>query len=316
MRKSFAKFAWIVLGCNLLVILWGALVRASKSGEGCGDRWPLCNGTVVPHAAAIATVIEFTHRVTTALALVLVVVMAIWAYRALRPGPAWRAAIWSVFFIVTEALLGAGLVLFKYTGQNASTGRAVYLSAHLVNTLLMLGSMALAAWWGSGHPAPRWNAHRRRTAGVGIAVLTLLALGITGAVTALGDTLFPSVSLQNGWMADFSSISHPFIRMRIWHAGAAALVGGYIAILAAAVSRRSPQSARPASAILILVVAQLAAGVLNVWLLAPVWMQLIHLLLADLLWIALVLFASAALEPDAAREPILEPQREQRPIPA
>ena len=316
MRKHFAQFAWTVLGFNLLVILWGALVRASKSGEGCGDRWPLCNGTVLPHAAAIATVIEFTHRVSTALALILVVAMAIWAYRAVRPNPAWRAAAWSVVFIFTEALLGAGLVLFKYVGQDASIGRAVYLSAHLINTLLMLGAIALAAWWGSGHPAPQWNGKSRRVALVGIAIVAFLALGVTGAITALGDTLFPSVSLQDGWVADFSSTSHPFVRMRIWHAVAAALAGASVAVLAVAISRKAPQSARAASAVVGLVVAQLAAGFLNVWLLAPVWMQLIHLLLADLLWIALVLFAAAALEPEAARERIFEPRRDPRPIPA
>jgi cytochrome c oxidase assembly protein subunit 15 len=298
------------------VILWGALVRASKSGEGCGDHWPLCNGTVVPHGAAIATMIEFTHRVSTALALILVIVMAIWAYRAVRAEPAWHAAVWSVVFIFTEALLGAGLVLFKYVGQDASIGRAVYLSTHLINTFLMLGAIALAGWWGSGHLAPQWNGNRQRAALLGIATLAVLALGVSGATTALGDTLFPSVSLRDGWVADFSSTSHAFIRMRIWHAVMAALAGGYVVVLAVAISREAPQSARPASAVVSLVAAQLAAGFLNVWFLAPVWMQLIHLLLADLLWIALVLFAAAALEPEAARERVLEPRHDPRAIPA
>lgn len=315
-RKHFAQFAWAVLGFNLLVILWGALVRASKSGEGCGDHWPLCNGTVVPHAAAIATMIEFTHRVSTALALILVIVMAIWAYRVVRAAPAWHAAAWSVVFIFTEALLGAGLVLFKYVGQDASTGRAAYLSAHLINTLLMLGAIALAAWWGSGHQAPQLSRNRRRAALLGIAILAVLALGVSGAITALGDTLFPSVSLREGWVADFSPASHAFIRMRIWHAVMAALTGGYVAVLAVSISREAPQSARAASVVVSLVVAQFAAGLLNVWLLAPVWMQLIHLLLADLLWIALILFAAAALEPEVSHQPVIEPRRDHRAIPA
>jgi heme a synthase len=315
-RKHFAQFAGVVLGFNLLVILWGALVRASKSGEGCGDHWPLCNGTVVPHAAAIATMIEFTHRVSTALALILVIVMAIWAYRVARAELVWRAAAWSVVFIFTEALLGAGLVLFKYVGQDASIGRAVYLSAHLVNTLLMLGAIALAGWWGSGHQAPQWNGNKRRAALVGIAILAVLALGVSGAVTALGDTLFPSVSLRDGWVADFSSTSHAFVRMRIWHAVMAALAGGYVVLLAVAISREAPQSSRAASVVVSLVTAQLVAGFLNVWLLAPVWMQLIHLLLADLLWIALVLFAAAALQPEVAPERVLESRRGHPAIPA
>jgi len=136
-----------------------------------------------------------------------------------------------VVFIFTEALLGAGLELFKYVGQDASIGRAVYLSAHLVNTLLMLGAIALAGWWGSGHQAPRWSDNRRRAALLGVALLAVLALGVSGAITALGDTLFPSVSLRGGWVADFSSTSHPFIRMRIWHAVMAAVAGGCVVVV-------------------------------------------------------------------------------------
>jgi heme A synthase len=241
--------------------------------------------------------------------------MAIWAYRAVRVEPACRAAAWSVVFIFTEALLGAGLVVFKYVGQDASTGRAVYLSAHLINTLLLLGAIALTGWWGSGHQAPQWSGNRRRPALLGIAILAVLALGASGAVTALGDTLFPSVSLRDGWVADFSSTSHSFIRMRIWHAVMAALAGGYVVVLAVAISREAPQSARAGSAVVSLLAAQLAAGFLNVWFLAPVWMQLIHLLHADLLWIALVLFAAAALEPEAARERVLQPRHDHRAIP-
>ncbi|MGA3202829.1 MAG: COX15/CtaA family protein [Bryobacteraceae bacterium] len=116
----------MVLGFNLLVILWGALVRASRSGEGCGNHWPLCNGTVVPHAAQIATIIEFTHRVSTGLAFLGVVGVAIWAWRARLSRPTVRMAIASLILIVTEALLGAGLVLFKYAGSDSSPGRAVY----------------------------------------------------------------------------------------------------------------------------------------------------------------------------------------------
>jgi heme A synthase len=297
-RKKFSRYAWTVLGFNLLVIAWGALVRASGSGEGCGDHWPLCNGTVLPHAAQIATLIEFTHRATTGLALIGVVAMTLWAFRAFPVGPVRKAAAASLILILTEALLGAGLVLFRYVGNDVSIGRAVYLSAHLINTLLMLGAMALTAWWGAGHPPAQISGpHTRWIFG---ALLAALAIAVTGAITALSDTLFPATSLQAGLAADFSGAAPWLVRLRIWHPVIAVLASGYI--LTVALSTRRRPWGRVVSA---LVVLQLTAGVVNLELLAPVWMQLLHLLLADLLWIALVIFAAAAMEQPFVAAPSL-----------
>jgi heme a synthase len=291
-RNRFAQFAWTVLGLNLLVILWGALVRASKSGEGCGNHWPLCNGSVVPHAAQIATIIEFTHRVTTGLALIGVVVMAVWAWRKFRNEPTASMAIASLILILMEALLGAGLVLFRYAGTDASLGRAAYLSAHLVNTLLMLGAFTLTAWYGSGHRAIDWRASNATQ--LVLALLAALAIAITGAITALSDTLYPVTSLQAGLAADFSAAAPMLLRLRIWHPVIAALAGFYIALVAAKFGGK---------VVVWLVFLQIAAGVLNLTLLAPIWMQLVHLLLADLLWIALVLLTAAKLEKPAMKMP-------------
>jgi len=301
-RHRFARYAWIVLGFNVVVILWGALVRASKSGDGCGNNWPLCNGSVVPAAPRIATVIEFTHRLSTGLALIAVVAMAVWAFRAFAPGPVRRAAATSVFLILTEALLGAGLVLLRYVGEDASVGRAIYLSAHLINTLLMLGAIALTAQWASTEPTLRWTRDGAVPKLLGIALAGALLVAVSGAIAALGDTLFPVTSLRAGWEADFSSASHLFIRLRIWHPLIATLVGIYTAGVALWIGRRAPESRRMASAVVTLVALQLIAGVVNLTLLAPIWMQMIHLLFADLLWIALVLFSAVALEPRLIEE--------------
>ena len=303
MRKRFSQYAWSVLGLNLLVILWGALVRASKSGEGCGDHWPLCNGTVLPHAAQIATVIEFTHRATTGLALISVVVMAVWAARAFGRGSVRTAALWSAVLIFTEALLGAGLVLFRYVGPDESAGRAVYLSAHLVNTLLMLAAMALTAWWGSGHASMRLPEDRSLARLLGIAIVAALILGVSGAIAALSDTLYPATSLSAGWAADFSSTAPLYVRLRIWHPVIAVLAGGYIVLAALLVSRAVIATRRWGLAVIMLVALQLTAGVVNLWLLAPIWMQLVHLLFADLVWLALVLFSAAAFEGSPVSRP-------------
>ncbi len=302
MRKRFAQYAWLVLVFNLLVIVWGALVRASKSGDGCGNHWPLCNGQVLPAAPRVATIIEFAHRATSGLALVSIAVLAYWAFRTFSKGhPARRAAAASSIFIVTEALLGAGLVLFRYVADNASNARAVYLSLHLVNTLLLLAAISLTAWWASGRRAAAWVTDPLIAKLITVALGGSLVLGVSGAVTALGDTLFPVTSLRAGWDADLSPTSHILVRLRIWHPVIAVMVCGWIVIAAAWIARRSPLSRRLALTLSGLVGVQLLAGLINLWLLAPVWMQLVHLLLADLLWITLVLFGASALEqPQAA----------------
>lgn len=300
-----AAYAWIVLGINVLVVLWGALVRASGSGAGCGSHWPLCNGTVVPQSPGIHTIIEFVHRVTSGLALVSVAILAVWSFRAApRHHPVRRAALGSVFFILTEAALGAGLVLFDYVAGNASAGRAIFLSAHLVNTLLLLATISLTGWLAAGGSLPRRQSDRLTWMLAGALGGTVI-LGITGAIAALGDTLFPVASLAAGIRQDLSPASSFLLRLRILHPFLAAAVS--VAVIAcawmASARRRDPQTRRFSTVVIVLVLAQCGAGLMNLVLLAPLWMQILHLLLADLLWIALVLLALAAL----ARRPVPEP---------
>ncbi len=155
-RRRFATFAWAVLAYNFAVVLWGAYVRATGSGAGCGNHWPLCDGPVTPQTPAGATIIEFTHRVTSGLDLMLVAALVVWASREYPKRHRVRlGATLSATFLVTEALLGAALVLLNHVARNASSSRAWSLSAHLINTLTLLACLALTAWWGSGRPAVR-----------------------------------------------------------------------------------------------------------------------------------------------------------------
>ncbi|MFM9013605.1 MAG: COX15/CtaA family protein, partial [Gemmatimonadota bacterium] len=143
----FARYGWAVLGFNLLVILWGAYVRASGSGAGCGAHWPLCNGVVIPRAPALETIIELTHRATSGIALLLVVGQLVWARRvAPRRGALWWAAHAAMVLMLTEALVGAGLVLFEIVAENASLARAWWLAAHLLNTFGLLAMLGLVPW--------------------------------------------------------------------------------------------------------------------------------------------------------------------------
>jgi heme A synthase len=296
--SGFSRYAWGVLGYNLLVILWGAFVRATGSGAGCGNHWPLCNGVVIPRAPQIETVIEFVHRVTSGLALLAVLVLIIWALRAYPPGSTVRRGAWlSVIFILTEALLGAGLVLFEWVAQDASLGRAISIVLHLINTFFLLASLSLTAWWASGGQAATFRQPGLLPWLVGAGILGALALGASGALTALGDTLFPAGSLAEGLRQDFSPTAHFLTRLRVLHPTIAVLIGSYLLVLAGVlrIKYASPTVTPLARILTLAVFLQLAAGVINVLLLAPVWMQLVHLLLADLVWISLVLGAAAGL---------------------
>jgi heme A synthase len=296
--NKFASFSWIVLAYNIFVILFGAFVRATGSGAGCGSHWPLCNGVVIPKNVQIETIIEFSHRLTSGAALLLVVILFIWAFRLYPKGSNVRlGASLSLFFIITEALVGAGLVLFEWVAQDTSVGRAISIVIHLINTFVLLAVLTLTAHWASGG-APL----QLRGAGINLWLLLIglagtLLMGASGALAALGDTLFPVNSLAEGIQQEFSTTAHYLVRLRLLHPSIAVLVGLYL-IAAAGLIRVKAESQRVKTYsrwLTIFVLVQLAAGLVNVLLLAPVWMQIVHLFLADLVWIFLILFSSEVL---------------------
>jgi heme A synthase len=245
-------------------------------------------------APRIETIIEFTHRAMSGVALVAVVALWLWSRRSFARGSRVRAmALASFVFLIAEALLGAGLVLFNYVDKNQSVGRAFYLSLHLVNTLLLLGSLVLTAWFSRDATPAAVRRSRLVVAALPIAAL----VSVTGAIAALGDTLFPSASLAEGFRQDFSGAANFLLRLRVLHPALAILAALYFAAVSITVlrSKQPVIASRLAAAVVILALTQLSAGAINLILLAPVWMQITHLLLADLVWIALVLLAVEAL---------------------
>ena len=233
LRSTYARFAWAVLGYNLFVIAWGAFVRATGSGAGCGSHWPLCNGEIVPRAPEIATIVEFGHRLTSGVALLLVVALVVGAWRRWPAGsPVRRAAAWSGFLMLTEALIGAGLVLLEYVADDTRVARGWWVGGHLVNTFLLVAALTLTAWYASGGTPPRWRRSGVLGAGLAASLAGVLLLGVSGAVTPLGDTLFPVASLAEGKAQTFSDSAHLFVRLRIWHPTLAIAVGAVVAAAA------------------------------------------------------------------------------------
>jgi len=280
--RKFVRFAWFTLAITVVVIVWGAVVRATGSGAGCGSHWPLCNGDVLPLAPTTSTIIEFTHRLTSGLALVLSVVMFVWARRLFPPGHRARTCAGAALaFMLGEAAIGAGIVLLELVENNASALRAVYQGVHLTNTMFLVGAMTGTIRF-SGSQVLGFSGRRWR---VSVAMILMIVVAAFGAIVALGDTLFPHASLAEGIAADFDSTSHFLIRLRIWHP-----------ILAAAASLLAVFTFRTAL-ITTLIVAQVGLGVLNLMMLAPLPLQMAHLLGSNVLWIAMVWTALEAPQP-------------------
>lgn len=315
MDRRFSRYAWIVLAYTVLVAVWGAFVRATGSGAGCGNHWPLCNGEMVPRAPAVETLIELSHRLTSGLLGPMTIVLAVWAVR--RFG--WRhrvgiAAIAGLVLTIVEGLIGAGLVRFELVADNASIARGFVMAAHLVNTFFLLAALALTAAWSSGTGRPgrvggpvgeAEGGRLARAAGWlsvgGLAALCLL--GASGGVTALGDTLFPVAQMTEQAFAELPASAKLLVRLRVLHPYLAVAVALYLGLTVLAVRERFPpraagrggRIARLGSGVIALLGVELAAGLVNVALAAPVWLQLVHLGLAYAVWLAMVLLTAEVL---------------------
>ncbi|HEY0712420.1 MAG TPA: COX15/CtaA family protein [Polyangia bacterium] len=315
--SRFRRFTHLVLLCTLGVIVWGGYVRATGSGAGCGNHWPTCNGEIIPRSPGAETVVEFTHRATSGIAFLMVVAQWIWSLRLFPRRHEVRRATALVFVLmVVEALVGAGLVIFEMVAGNTEVARAYWMAAHLLNTFALLAAMALVSEratraLGSAESHVRGRSTNRdgaRLLDLGLAAIIVVAM--TGAIVALGDTLFPSRSLAEGIAQDLSPTAHVFIRLRFVHPVAAAVSALFVLALAAWMASRDPEATRvrrAATTVSGLVLLQVVIGVANLLLLAPTSLQLLHLLVADLLWLSLVQLRFAVHAPTTARAVVPTP---------
>lgn len=309
--SSFRRLSWGVAGYTLLVILWGYFLRISESGDGCGTDWPLCNGAVIPEAPAFSTLVEFSHRLTSGIVLLAVIALAVAAFRTFPRGHALRfGALAALVLTITESLFGAVLVVFGWVAGDISMGRILIRPVHVTNTFLLMAALVLTAWWAtrgvSRVPRPLPGSQAGRVAPLFLPVLGVLALAWTGAWTGLAVTAFPAETLQDG-MGQYLDPEHLLIYLRMTHPILAVLVIGVLVRLAARTRdlarwHRDPALGRMAMAMGALALIQLAAGPVTIALGNPVGMRLVHLLLADLLWVALVVVISARFEVAAAQE--------------
>jgi heme A synthase len=310
--STFAKFAWFALAYNVLVIVWGVFLRASKSGDGCGQFWLTCNGELIPSAPQFKTVIEFSHRMTTALDGVVMLILLGWAIRRWYAGRTVQnrqilyAAIGSMFFVVTEAAVGAGLVLTGNTAEAITDTRALWSIGHLVNTFILLTFLTLTAWFATGERRIDFRPGAKVWLLIGGAVVGLLLVGSSGSLAALSNMLFPSQSISEGIAKDFSPASNLILRLRLSHPVLSILTSVYIIFIAGWLKATVPEDANTAwwsKVVSIITMVQVAFGGATLLTLGPIVMQLGHLLLADLLWISFVLLVANFLAAKARNLP-------------
>ncbi len=289
------SYAWFVVGWNIAVILWGAVVRATGSGAGCGNHWPLCNGEVIPSSPRIATMVEFTHRAMTAGATITIFALLFWTFRATRGRHLARfTAAASTLLLLNEAFLGALLVKLGYVVQNQSTGRFIVLPIHLANTLLLLAALALTAHFLARESGFMDGSVEYRYFGLALfALVTTIAVGVTGSLAALGDTLFPAANLAQALAQDWSQSSPWILRLRWVHPAASGLAALFIfGMIWVSGARENRANRALVHSVIGLAVFQFILGIADVLLRAPNWMQILHLLGADLFWVALVVLTA------------------------
>lgn len=303
-RSRFAPYAWFTLAYTTFVILWGAMVRITGSGAGCGQHWPTCNGQIVPTAPELETIIEFGHRLTSGLTVPMIVALVVIARRALPPGAWGRKAAWlSLGFILIECLIGAALVLLEYVALDDSPWRAVWMAGHLANTFLLTGWMLGVAWAAGGRPAPRWPRLGGAKWPLFAMAMGILVVTMTGGVTALGDTLYPvdvaSTSILERIRGEQNGVTNFLMQLRIVHPALACLVG--LALIVVPLTLEPPRYdvrvKRAAAVVAAASATQVLFGGLNIYLSAPAWMQIGHLLLALLLWLVFLWYVFVAASP-------------------
>lgn len=269
MQGAFKKCSFFSLVFTLGVILWGAWVRFSHSGDGCGRSWPLCKGQMTPDS--LAAFIEWIHRVTSGFSLLIVFGLMAASFR-IYPGRhiVRKLALSAAVFILIEALIGAILVLASLTGTDSSLFRMAILAFHLINSLILIAALTLC-WKGAF--SEKMIIQKPSI----YFVAAFLILALTGSIASLAGTLFPSESLFEAFLLDFLPESHITLKLRPLHPLFAI---AFFLFLTAFLKNKKE--------IFLCALIAVFSGLAALFLLSPVYMKLSHLFVAYVFWIALV----------------------------
>lgn len=303
-RLHFALAARLATIATVLVVLLGAVVRITGSGAGCGQHWPTCNGEVVHLPRRVETWIELSHRTTSGLDFLGVVALT-WLALKLRPSrPARLATFAAMGLMLVEVALGAGLVLMNLVGSNRSVDRVIVMPAHLVTTSLLIGALAAASYFSDDARLSRTRALsaaaerglKQALVWAVAAGALLLVVSMTGAITALGDTVYPVQGqgalehLKN----DQAAGAHLLGKLRVVHPLLALLGVGGLWVAAGKAREASDDGAvqRLGLGLYLGGALALAVGTGNILLGAPGYLQVLHLGMACALWLTVVVLSA------------------------
>lgn len=279
----------------IFVILWGAFVRASGSGAGCGAHWPLCDGQIIVRDVNSEKFIELFHRITSGLSFLLVLFTFLHVRSKENDEILKKSAAYSFVLICSEALIGAGLVLFGWVKDDSSVSRAFVVAGHLVNSLALLFSLSVLTYVSFSRNRLQnpslysWRSFMLVCKEHLFLIFLFFIVSSFGAVTALGDTIFPSKSLIEGIQEDFSLSAHFLIKLRVIHPLLALYLSAkIISFFLIETNNKDTILTDYLSKIgITTLILQIMVGAANVILLAPTYLQILHLALAVVLWITL-----------------------------
>ena len=279
---KLSSLATAGLTTSILSILAGAIVRATGSGDGCGASWPTCNGKVIPSLETSSEIIEFSHRSISGVLLVVTLLLFVKSKDPDTPLLHKKIINYLTFFVLLEAAIGAVIVIYEWVGLNSSLPRIIAVPLHLVNTFALLGFYTLIFYLLRESENKLSNFFDKR---IKIAFVLFFLTGATGSITALADVLFPSASFVEGFIEDFDSTSEVLTRLRILHPFVSTILSIF---LFSESNRFKKEFAIDTSIIKVLVIVGVILGVLNVVSNIILPLSILHLLLADLLWITYV----------------------------
>ena len=276
---SYAKAGLIL---SIASILAGAYVRATGTGDGCGATWPTCKGKIIPALSDTSELIEFTHRSVSGVLLVVTLIIFSKTRKFQRGSLVRKVTNYLTFFVIFEALIGAVIVVFEWVGLNSSLPRIIAVPIHLVNTFGLLGSYAILYKILRDELENIKNMFNKNF--LVISSLFLLS-GATGSITALADVLFPSTSFVEGFLADFDRTSEVLTRLRILHPIISSTLSIILYFYATGIRKKYNVSVRPLQTLILIAV---FLGVINVLSNIVLPLSILHLAIADFLWISYI----------------------------
>ena len=277
--ESYAKAGLLL---SIASILAGAFVRATGSGDGCGATWPTCKGKIIPALSDTSELIEFSHRSVSGVLLVVTLIIFAKTRKFQKDSLVRTVTNYLTFFVIFEALIGAVIVIFEWVGLNSSLPRIIAVPIHLVNTFGLLGSYAILYKILQDDLQNIKNMFNKNF--LLITSLFLLS-GATGSITALADVLFPSASFVEGFLADFDRTSEVLTRLRILHPIISSTLSIVLYVYATGIRKKYNVSVKPLQTLILIAV---FLGVINVLSNIVLPLSILHLAIADFLWISYI----------------------------